>query len=91
MLGPLVMETVAVRLSRQRETFQEWPGLVMEQMVMVDRPVMVKLWYGVGRWDVMTYNIPRICLQNSYFKILPIGSSYADMNCSTISVIASFI
>ena len=57
MFGPLVMETVAVKLSGQRETFQEWPGLVMEQMVMVDRPIMVKLWYGVGRWDVMTYNI----------------------------------
>ena len=63
MLGPLVMETVALRLSRQRETFQEWPGLVMEQMVMVDRPVMVRLWYGVGRWEVITYNITGRCLQ----------------------------
>ena len=44
MLGPLVMETVAVRLSGQRDTFHEWAGWVMEQMVLLDRPVMVKLW-----------------------------------------------
>ena len=44
MFGPLVMESEAVRLSGQRETLQVWPVLLMEQIVMVDRPVMVRLW-----------------------------------------------
>ena len=44
MLGPVVMETVAESLSGQRENFHVWAGLLMEQIVMEDRPVMVKLW-----------------------------------------------